>query len=63
MDTPAAPSGPAAAYHIIPEKKQDRIGNQMMGSTHTYDLSVCFLCSLFSLLNVSSITEETSCER
>ncbi|CAB3397555.1 unnamed protein product [Caenorhabditis bovis] len=30
---------PAAAYHIIPEKKNDRIGNQMMASTHTYDLS------------------------
>ncbi|CAI5450926.1 unnamed protein product [Caenorhabditis angaria] len=30
---------PAAAYHIIPEKKNDRIGSQMMASTHTYDLS------------------------
>lgn len=30
---------PAAAYHIIPEKKNDRIGGQMMASTHTYDLS------------------------
>uniref|UniRef100_A0A1I7V1G6 PSP domain-containing protein n=1 Tax=Caenorhabditis tropicalis TaxID=1561998 RepID=A0A1I7V1G6_9PELO len=30
---------PAAAYHIIPEKKNERIGGQMMASTHTYDLS------------------------
>uniref|UniRef100_A0A8R1HZX6 PSP domain-containing protein n=1 Tax=Caenorhabditis japonica TaxID=281687 RepID=A0A8R1HZX6_CAEJA len=30
---------PAAAYHIIPEKKNDRIGGQMMASTHTYDIS------------------------
>ncbi|GMT08907.1 hypothetical protein PFISCL1PPCAC_204, partial [Pristionchus fissidentatus] len=30
---------PAVAYHIIPEKRVDRIGGQMMGSTHVYDLS------------------------
>uniref|UniRef100_A0A0K0CU00 PSP domain-containing protein n=1 Tax=Angiostrongylus cantonensis TaxID=6313 RepID=A0A0K0CU00_ANGCA len=30
---------PAAAYHIIPEKRVDRVGGQMMGSTHVYDLS------------------------
>ncbi|CAD6186590.1 unnamed protein product [Caenorhabditis auriculariae] len=30
---------PAAAYHIIPEKRNDRIGSQLMASTHTYDLS------------------------
>lgn len=31
---------PAAAYHILPEKRVDRIGGQMMASTHIYDLSV-----------------------
>ncbi|CAJ0591385.1 unnamed protein product [Cylicocyclus nassatus] len=30
---------PAAAYHILPEKRVDRIGGQMMASTHVYDLS------------------------
>ncbi|RCN52054.1 hypothetical protein ANCCAN_01842 [Ancylostoma caninum] len=30
---------PAAAYHILPEKRVDRIGGQMMASTHIYDLS------------------------
>lgn len=35
VDTPAA-----AAYHIIPEKKNERIASAMMGSTHVYDLSV-----------------------
>ncbi|VDL76360.1 unnamed protein product [Nippostrongylus brasiliensis] len=30
---------PAAAYHIIPEKRVDRVGGQMMASTHVYDLS------------------------
>merc|ERR1712126_365079 len=31
-DTPQLP------YQVIPEKRNDRIGNSMMGSTHTYDL-------------------------
>ncbi|KAL1513612.1 hypothetical protein ABEB36_003003 [Hypothenemus hampei] len=26
-------------YHVIPEKRNDRIGNSMMGSTHVYDLA------------------------
>ncbi|CAG9857401.1 unnamed protein product [Phyllotreta striolata] len=26
-------------YHIIPEKRNDRIGNAMMASSHTYDMS------------------------
>lgn len=26
-------------YHIIPEKRNDRIGNAMMASTHVYDLA------------------------
>ncbi|KHJ76488.1 hypothetical protein OESDEN_23892, partial [Oesophagostomum dentatum] len=30
---------PAAAYHILPEKRVDRVGGQMMASTHVYDLS------------------------
>ncbi|GMR58532.1 hypothetical protein PMAYCL1PPCAC_28727, partial [Pristionchus mayeri] len=30
---------PAVAYHVIPEKRVDRIGGQMMGSTHVYDLA------------------------
>lgn len=28
-----------AAYHIIPEKRVDRVGGQMMASTHVYDLT------------------------
>lgn len=31
---------PQALYHVIPEKKVERIGSQMMASTHVYDLSV-----------------------
>ncbi|CAJ0572770.1 unnamed protein product, partial [Mesorhabditis spiculigera] len=30
---------PGAAYHIIPERKVDRVGGAMMASTHVYDLS------------------------
>lgn len=26
-------------YHIIPEKRSDRIGNAMMASNHVYDVS------------------------
>lgn len=26
-------------YHIIPEKRNERIGNSMMGSSHVYDMS------------------------
>ncbi|VEN63984.1 unnamed protein product [Callosobruchus maculatus] len=26
-------------YHVIPEKRTDRIGNAMMGSSHVYDMS------------------------
>ena len=29
---------PQLPYQVIPEKRNDRIGNSMMGSTHTYDL-------------------------
>jgi len=29
---------PQLPYQVIPEKKNDRIGNSMMGSAHTYDL-------------------------
>ncbi|PAV69224.1 hypothetical protein WR25_01564 [Diploscapter pachys] len=36
VDTPAMPQ---AAYHILPEKKTDRVGSQMMASTHVYDLA------------------------
>ncbi|CAI4224782.1 unnamed protein product [Auanema sp. JU1783] len=39
VDTPALPTAPAAAYHIIPERKVDRVGGQMMASTHVYDLT------------------------
>ncbi|XP_076258581.1 splicing factor 3b subunit 2 [Rhynchophorus ferrugineus] len=28
-----------ALYHVIPEKRNDRIGNSMMGSVHVYDLA------------------------
>jgi len=29
---------PSLPYQILPEKRNERIGNTMMGSTHTYDL-------------------------
>lgn len=28
-----------ALYTVLPEKKVDRIGGQMMASTHVYDIS------------------------
>jgi hypothetical protein len=47
IDTPAAGSDAKASnittqgqlYRVLPEKKVDRIANQMMASTHVYDLS------------------------
>ncbi|KAH7730333.1 splicing factor 3b [Aphelenchoides avenae] len=38
-DSLAGTDTPQALYHVIPEKKVERIGSQMMASTHVYDLS------------------------
>lgn len=40
---------PAAAYHVIPERKVDRVAGAMMASTHVYDLSV----SIFSFCTIN----------
>ena len=31
---------PSLPYTVIPERRNDRIGASMMGSTHTYDVKV-----------------------
>ena len=43
---------PQLPYQVIPEKKNDRIGNSMMGSAHTYDLGKRYvdINELFSLV-------------
>lgn len=36
---PGTPAGQQSLYTILPEKKIDRFGKDIMGSTHVYDLS------------------------
>ena len=49
---------PQLPYQVIPEKKNDRIGNSMMGSAHTYDLGKRYvdINELFSLVCLSIAT-------
>lgn len=39
---------PQALYRVLEEKRVDRLGGQIMGSSHVYDLSVAYLRLLLS---------------